>query len=207
MIEIILFVCVGLIPAIVLHEFAHGWTANRLGDPTARLSGRLTLNPIKHIDPVGTILVPGLLLFSYLSGMTKSLFLFGWAKPVPVNFSRLDKPKRDMMLVAIAGPLVNIALAFVMAQILRLGIFEAHASVLRSALEINLILAVFNMIPIPPLDGSRVVSGLLPNRLAYDYNRLEPMGLLIVLLALNFGLLDFIYPVVEALGALLGVSL
>ncbi len=207
MIEIILFVCVGLIPAIVLHEFAHGWTANRLGDPTARLSGRLTLNPIKHIDPVGTILVPGLLLFSYLTGMTKSLFLFGWARPVPVNFSRLEKPKRDMMLVAVAGPLVNIALAFVLAQIIRLGFFEAYAPVLRSALEINLILAVFNMIPIPPLDGSRVVSGMLPNRIAYDYNRLEPVGIFIVLLALNFGLLDFIHPVVESLAGILGVGL
>ncbi len=207
MIEIILFVCVGLIPAIVLHEFAHGWVANKLGDPTARLSGRLTLNPISHIDPVGTILVPGLLLFMFLSGMTKSLFLFGWAKPVPVNFARLNSPKRDMMLVAIAGPVVNIALAFVLAQVLRSETFTDYATILKWALEMNLVLAVFNMIPIPPLDGSRVVSGLLPNRLAYDYNRLEKWGIFIVILALNFGLLDFIYPVVEALAGLLGVSL
>jgi Zn-dependent protease len=207
MIEIILFVCVGLVPAIVLHEFAHGWAANKLGDPTARLAGRLTLNPASHIDPVGTILVPGMLLLMFLSGMTKSLLLFGWAKPVPVNFSRLDKPKRDMMLVAIAGPLVNIALAFAIAQVLKSSMFPDYTTPLKWAFEMNLILAVFNMIPIPPLDGSRVVSGMLPNRAAYEYNRLEKWGIVIVLVALNFGLLDFIYPAIEYLASLYGVAL
>jgi len=207
MIDIILFICVGLVPAIVLHEYAHGWAANQLGDSTARLSGRLTLNPIKHIDPVGSILVPGLLLFAYLSNMTHSLFLFGWAKPVPVNFSKLDHPKRDMMLVAIAGPVVNIALAFILANVIRPGLFISHDKILRWAMEMNLILAVFNMIPIPPLDGSRVVSGLLPDRLAYQYNRLEPWGIFIVLLAVNLGFINFIYPVVDLLAGIMGVSL
>jgi Zn-dependent protease len=207
MIEIILFVCVGLAPAIVLHEYAHGWVANQLGDPTARLSGRLTLNPIKHIDPVGSIIVPGMLLFAYLSGMTHGLFLFGWAKPVPVNFSRLNNPKRDMMLVAVAGPVVNMILAFLLAGIIRPGIFSDHTTILKWALEMNLILAVFNMVPVPPLDGSRIVSGLLPSRAAYSYNRLEPWGIFIVLLALNLGFLNFIYPIVDLLAGMLGVSL
>jgi Zn-dependent protease len=207
MIDIILFICVGLVPAIVLHEYAHGWSADRLGDPTARLSGRLTLNPIKHIDPVGSILIPGMLLFAYLTGMTKSLFLFGWAKPVPVNFSRLHHPKRDMMLVALAGPAINIVIAFVLAFLIRSDFAGDHTATLKWAFEMNLILAVFNMIPVPPLDGSRVVSGLLPNRLAYSYNRLERWGILIVLLAVNLGFLQFIYPVVDWLATLMGVSL
>jgi Zn-dependent protease len=207
MVEILLFACVGLIPAIVLHEYAHGWTANQLGDPTARLSGRLTINPLKHIDPVGTLIVPGMLLFAYFSGLTRGLFLFGWAKPVPVNFSRLNNPKRDMMLVALAGPLVNVTLAFVLAALIRPGFFTGHEAILKWALELNLILAVFNMVPIPPLDGSRVVSGLLPNRMAYSYNKLERWGILIVLFALNLGFLNFIYPIVDFLAGLLGVSL
>ncbi len=207
MVELILFVGVALVPAIVLHEYAHGWTANRLGDPTAKLLGRLTLNPIKHIDPIGTIVVPGLLLFAYLSGWTRSLFLFGWAKPVPVNFSRLNNPKRDMMLVAVAGPIVNVVLAFAVAQLIRSGLFAQWQEILQWALELNLVLAVFNMIPIPPLDGSRIVTGFLPNRLAYSYARLEPYGILIVLVLLQLGLLDFVHPVIKSLAALLGVSL
>lgn len=206
MIEIILVVGIALVPAIILHEYAHGWTANRLGDPTAKHLGRLTLNPLKHIDPVGSVVIPGLLLFAYLSGWTRSLLLFGWAKPVPVNFAMLRQPRRDMMIVAAAGPFVNIVLALVLAQILRAGILPSFANaVLFWAVELNLVLAVFNMIPIPPLDGSRIVSGFLPVPMAIAYNRLEPYGILFVLILLQLGLLRFIYPIVDVLTAFLGV--
>lgn len=205
-IEILLVLCIALVPAIVLHEYAHGWTANRLGDPTAKLLGRLTLNPLKHIDPVGSVVIPGLLLFAYLSGWTGSLFLFGWAKPVPVNFSRLHQPRRDMMLVAAAGPVINIVLAVLLVLILRSGLFGASANaVLFWAIQLNLVLALFNMIPIPPMDGSRIVSGFLPVPMAIAYNRLEPYGILFVLILLQLGLLRFIYPVVDALTEFLGV--
>lgn len=206
MVEITLIIVVALVPAIILHEYAHGWVANRLGDPTAKLLGRLTINPLKHIDPVGSVLIPGFLLFAYLSGWTRSLLLFGWAKPVPVNFLRLGQPRRDMMLVAAAGPAVNIILAALLALVLRSGFAPSLVSnVLFWAMEFNLVLAVFNMIPIPPLDGSRIVSGILPAPLAVAYNRLEPYGILFVLILLQFGLLRFIYPVIDALTALLGV--
>jgi Zn-dependent protease len=206
MIEILLVVAIALVPAIILHEYAHGWTANRLGDPTAKLLGRLTLNPLKHIDPVGSIIIPGFLLFAYLSGWTRSLLLFGWAKPVPVNFARLRQPRRDMMLVAAAGPAINIVLAVLLAQMLRLGSLPSFAhAVLFWAVELNLVLAVFNMIPIPPLDGSRIISGLLPRDAAIVYNRLEPYGILFVLILLQLGLLRFIYPIIDALTAFLGV--
>jgi|CXWL01.1.fsa_nt_gi Zn-dependent protease len=208
MIELILVIGIALVPAIILHEYAHGWTANQLGDPTAKLAGRLTLNPLKHIDPVGSVILPGFLFLAYFSGWASSLYLFGWAKPVPVNFSRLRNPKRDMMLVAAAGPLVNIILAFIGANIVRWVAFTpAIGEAFKWAIELNLMLAVFNMIPIPPLDGSRIVSGLLPNRMVYAYNRFEPYGILIVLVLLQFGLLRFIYPIIDALAAFLGVNI
>lgn len=208
MIEIILTIGIALVPAIVLHEYAHGWVAYRLGDPTAKLSGRLTLNPLSHIDPMGSVIIPGFLFLAYFSGWTSHLMLFGWAKPVPVNYMRLKVPKRDMMLVAVAGPVVNIILAFVFSVIIRLVTSEFFlVDVLKSAVAINLVLAIFNILPIPPLDGSRIVSGILPNRLAYLYNRIEPYGIFIVLLLLQFGLLRFMHPVVEFLSVLLGVSL
>lgn len=206
MIEILLVVGIALVPAIILHEYAHGWTANRLGDPTAKLLGRLTLNPLKHIDPVGSVIIPGFLLFAYLNGWTRSLLLFGWAKPVPVNFARLRLPRRDMMLVAAAGPAINIVLAVFLSLVLRSGLLPSFANaVLFWAIELNLVLAVFNMIPIPPLDGSRIVSGLLPRDLAILYNRLEPYGILFVLILLQVGLLRFIYPIIDLLTAFLGV--
>ncbi len=207
MIELVLAIIIALVPAIILHEYAHGWVANQLGDPTAKLLGRLTLNPIRHIDPMGSIIIPGLLFLAYFSGWTNHLLLFGWAKPVPVNFSKLNVPKRDMMLVAAAGPLVNVLLAMLIGAVIKL--FPSQNTlmdVLIWAIELNLTLAVFNMIPIPPLDGSRIVSGLLPNQMAYTYNRLEPFGILIVLVLLQFGLLRFIYPIVEHLSILFGVN-
>jgi len=186
--------------AVILHEYAHGWMADKLGDPTARKLGRLTLNPMKHVDPVGTVFLPAVLFF------LNSPVIFGWAKPVPVNFLNLRHPKRDMMWVGIAGPIVNIALAVFFSQLLKLPFSAPDIKIIQTAVVINLVLAVFNMIPIPPLDGSRLLMGLLPNRIAIFYSRLENYGMLIVLLLLYAGLFDaLVWPVVKWLAGILGV--
>lgn len=188
-------VCIWAIPvlfAITVHEVAHGWVARRCGDPTAFLMGRLTLNPLKHIDPVGTILVPGLLLA--VGG-----FIFGWAKPVPVNTRHFRRIRRDIALVAIAGPMANLVMALIWATI---GAFAQQLIVSGHALgipmglmgdagiRINLILLLLNLLPIPPLDGSRVVSSFLPPHASMWYNRLEPWGFFILLFLLATGLLS-----------------
>ena len=173
-----------LLLALAAHEYAHAWTANRLGDPTARAQGRLTLNPIAHLDPVGTLA----LLF----------FRFGWAKPVPVNHLYFDHPRRDLMWVALAGPLTNLGLAAASALVLRIiGGFSVGPSLfwlvsplvlmLRWSVIYNVILAIFNIIPIPPLDGGRVLSGLLPPRQAATYSRIEPYGMLLLVLLILSG--------------------
>ncbi len=181
--------------AITVHEVAHGWVARRLGDPTAMMLGRLTLNPIKHIDPVGTILVPGLLLF--LGG-----FIFGWAKPVPVTWENLRNPKRDMAIVAAAGPLANFVMAIGWTVVMRIAAAIGGGGLSWAAVPlfymgiagvtINLVLMVLNLLPLPPLDGGRVVTGLLPGPLAYKFSRLEPYGLFILVGLMITGVLGYI---------------
>lgn len=191
--------------AVVVHEYAHGWVAYKLGDPTAKLAGRLTLNPVMHVDPVGTIFLPGVLIALRLLGL--NTFLFGWAKPIPVNFSRLNNPRRDMMLVGLAGPAVNVILAVVASQLTRFPMSLDAYKFVEAAVFINLLLATFNMIPVPPLDGSRLVMGLLPRQLAVPYSQLERYGILIVMAFIYMGVLDaVVLPVVEWAGRLLGVQ-
>jgi Zn-dependent protease len=188
--------------AITVHETAHGWVASKLGDHTARMMGRLTLNPIKHIDPVGTILVPALL---YLSSAG---FIFGWAKPVPINFSALRSPKKDMLWVALAGPGVNLLMAIgwliivAIAITLNMPFLELMGG---AGIFVNLLLAIFNLLPIPPLDGGRVISSLLPNKLSYQYDQLEPYGLFILVGLLLLGVFqNVVLPILNSL--LVGLS-
>ncbi len=184
-----------LLFAVTVHEVAHGWVARRLGDPTAMMLGRLTLNPIKHIDPLGTLLIPALLLIMHAP------FLFGWAKPVPVTWQNLRNPKRDMALVAAAGPGANLAMALLWALVAKLGLVLAPAigglalpMVLMGKVGItfNLVLMVLNLLPLPPLDGGRVLVGLLPGPLAWKVSRIEPYGFAILLVLLMTGGLAYL---------------
>ena len=170
-----------LIIAITFHEAAHGFVAHRLGDNTAWQLGRVSFNPLRHIDPFGTLILPGMLLLAH------SPFLFGYAKPVPVNFRNLNHPRLDMVWVALAGPVTNIilalaaALAFHALPFVPANAAQWTADNLKNAFIINIVLAIFNMMPIPPLDGGRVAVGLLPRVLAYPLSRLEPYGMLILI--------------------------
>jgi len=188
------FAAIAILPllfGITLHEVAHGWAAKRLGDKTALMMGRLTLNPLKHIDPVGTILVPGLMM---LAGGA----IFGWAKPVPVTWQNLRNPKRDMALVALAGPMANLGMAFIWALIARLGILLSAVSPWASVpmilmgkvgIVLNLVLMVLNLLPLPPLDGGRIMTSLLPGPLSYRFSRIEPYGFFILIALLMTGVL------------------
>jgi len=184
--------------AITVHEVAHGWMAKRYGDKTAERLGRLTLNPLKHIDPLGSIIIPGLLL------MTFTGFVFGWAKPVPIDPRNFKNPKRAMMMVALAGPCANLLMALGWALLARIGVVFQESEFVSlplilsgvAGISINLVLCLINLLPIPPLDGSRVLSGLLPNYWAWQFNRLERFGFvfLLILLATNSLSVILAYP-------------
>lgn len=181
--------------AITLHEAAHGYVAKLFGDRTAEMLGRVTLNPVKHVDPVGTILVPGvLLLTAKIAGGVP--FIFGWAKPVPVNYANLRRPRRDMIWVAVAGPGSNFVQALLWAVVLMATVAgatfasEGLSEMARIGVNVNLVLMALNILPIPPLDGGRVLAGLLPGRAAYALSRVEPYGFFVIIALLVTGLLD-----------------
>jgi len=202
-----------LIFAVTLHEAAHGWVARQLGDPTAEMLGRVTLNPIRHIDPLGTLLIPALM---YLT----THFLFGWAKPVPVTWQNLKNPRRDMALVALAGPGANLVMALAWGLVFKLGLSVWEpvpwvggplVAMGEIGIWINVILMTLNLLPILPLDGGRILASLLPPRLSYQFSRLEPMGLFIVVALLVTGILGkvlgpMISTVHQVIVALLGLG-
>lgn len=187
----IILLVIPIVFAITVHEVAHGWTARQLGDNTAAMMGRLTLNPIRHMDLLGTVIVPFLLV---LSGHSP----FGWAKPVPVNWQNLNQPKRDMAIVAVAGPLANLGMLVLWAVVIKLTLTfgSANSDISRAllfmaegGLVINSVLMILNLFPIPPLDGSRIVTALLPPKWARSYVKIEPIGLVVVLVLFFTGYL------------------
>jgi Zn-dependent protease len=185
--------------AITLHEAAHGYVARYFGDTTAYMMGRVSLNPLRHIDPIGTILVP--LLTMFLGGI-----LFGWAKPVPVNFNQLRNPKKDMLWVALAGPASNLAMALAWALVMKFANMMPDSALSlpmalmgRAGITINAVLMVLNLMPLPPLDGGRIAVSLLPNRLAYRYAMVEPYGMILLVILLFSGVLGKImWPLIDA---------
>jgi len=199
-----------ILAAIIFHEVAHGFVANKLGDPTAKFMGRLTLNPIAHIDLVGTVILPALLM---LTGSP----VFGWAKPVPINPANFKDPKRDMAISAAAGPITNVMLAILSLLILKflsasVAVFLPQTFILpltmmfRQSILINVVLAAFNLLPIPPLDGGRVLIGLLPHKQAVAYSRIEPYGFFIVIILLMTGIAGaLINPFIYLIFALLNL--
>ena len=198
--QLLLVMALPLLLAITLHEVAHGWVALRCGDTTAQAQGRLSLNPLRHVDPVGTVLVPALL--AVFGG-----FIFGWAKPVPVNYHRLRQPKRDMALVALAGPGANLvmALGWALAAVIGHGaqttlpwLGTPLMAMGVAGVNVNVMLGVLNLVPIPPLDGSRVLAGVLPDRYGQAMARMEPYGLIILVLLLVSGVLNLM-PIVNSI--------
>ena len=199
--NILLFVIVLAVFASV-HEYAHGWVAYKLGDPTAKYAGRLTLNPLAHIDPMMSIFLPLFLLL-----ITRGTFAFAAAKRVPVNFNNLRNPRQDMVWVGLAGPASNFICAIVLSILLKIPFLGLLSPLFQIGIFVNMILGVFNLIPIPPLDGSRVLMGLLPREFAYSYARLEPYGFLILMGLIFMGLIRAIFPIIIGLCRILGVDL
>lgn len=190
---------------ITLHEASHGYVARMFGDPTAWQAGRISLNPVRHIDFIGTIVVPLVLLFSSKL-MGGAGLLFGWAKPVPVDWSRLRRPKRDMLWVALAGPASNLVMAVIWAISLRI-LAETGATgddfwvqMTIAGIQVNLVLMALNLLPLPPLDGGRIVYSLLPNRMAWQYSKVEPYGLVILIVLMFTGVLWIVLQPLLALG-------
>lgn len=197
-VQVIAVYAIPVILAITLHEASHGYVALRFGDTTAFAAGRVSLNPIRHIDLVGTVVFP-LVLISLAKLFGTSGILFGWAKPVPVNFANLRHPKRDMLWVAAAGPLSNLVMALLWALVLKIGIsipdsyFGLPLALMGAAgVFINVIFTVLNLLPLPPLDGGRMLVSLLPNRLARGFSRIEPYGFIILIVLLVTGVLSFV---------------
>lgn len=193
-----------LMLAVSVHEFSHGWVAYKLGDTTAKNSGRLTLNPLAHIDPVGTVILP---LFLFIA--TRGQFVFGAAKPVPINYFALRNPKRDIIWIGASGPAANFIFAFLLSILNRVLPQSSITSfIFQYLISINVILGVFNLIPIPPLDGSRIVMGLLPSDLASRYAMIEPFGFIIVILMIGLGLFNLIIePIVRLILTWLSIPL
>jgi len=209
LIQTVLIYALPVIFAITLHEAAHGYAAQRLGDPTAAMMGRVTLNPLPHIDPIGTILMPLLLYFS-----TNGAFLFGYAKPVPVRFDRLRHPKRDMVWVALAGPGANLLQALLWGVLLYVlagsGLTERFfLEMCKAGMLTNVVMFVFNLFPLPPLDGGRILVGLLPWRQAVMVSRIEPWGFFIVMALVITGVISSVWmrPLMDLTFDLLKLSL
>jgi Zn-dependent protease len=198
---IILFICIIFFSAAV-HEYAHGWMAVKLGDPTAKLSGRLSLNPLVHIDILGTIILP--LVFILLS---RGNIAFGYAKPMPINPYHFKNPKKALMLIGLSGPAINLLLVGLLILLKRLLLWDMIQETLTWTITINLILAIFNLLPIPPLDGSRIIAAFLPYKIFNHYIKLEKMGLILIFVLLLSGFFHWgVLPITQSLLNIFGVK-